>query len=419
MEHMAPNKLLSDGIEKLRSEILKHYCCFDHDYAIKHISWDDEIIARLFVKIYGMYLDSNIHKYQKGHQNPVPEDDNDTLENNVKRMRREMKKAETAKSLQIEHLAAMGHYNTAQPFSKQGKATEIPIDEANLIMVDTQFMHKFQPIYNNGEWHRKQINTFIDIISKHDVSSNHVTEDDLLNAFAQIDEQYDCAKRLQLQIDEAEQTSTDITDFDKTKAQIEYIDQWVNFHRMETALSVSLISKIADYMIENNISDFPNDQDLIALCWGTVEIGWQTTLENNNGTYTINLTPCSSSQRSSIFQPIALLRYDKYIKGYCSSSLENNKDRILQTRIESGIICSILTQYASKVFETYFRNKNDSETVNVMYNFCKNSYPIISSHESYRYCNSNELRGSQKAKLLRKILDVILPNKKIKQYFGK
>ncbi len=188
---------------------------------------------------------------------------------------------------------------------------------------------------------------------------------------------------------------------------------------METALSVSLISKIADYMIENNISDFPNDQDLIALCWGTVEIDWQTTLGNNNGTYTINLTPCSSSQRSSIFQPIALLRYDKYIKGYCSSSLENNKERILRTRIESGIISSILTQYASKVFETYFRNKNDSETVNVMYNFCKNSYPIISSHESYRYCNSNELRGSQKAKLLRKILDVILPNEKIKQYFGK
>ncbi len=337
----------------------------------------NEIIARLFVKVYGLYPTTNINEYlteQSLHNDGI----NSTDENIIKMMRRKEKESLNAINKLITTLNSEGHNICLNQTSRNSGEKSIPKDKANLIMVDTMLMHPFEDVKNSdGTFRKKQVDAFIDIIKK-DTSSNNLPSSNIESAFKQIDDFYEETKKL--------------------NNKKEYIDRWVNFHRMETRLSVSLINEIADYMIYNDIKEFPSEIFKIAFCWQTVKF--------------------NHFSGQDIYEPIAILRYNKYIQNYFSDKFtEEQKDNLFFTRMKQAALVDIHYDFAKKVFHSYFNDKNNENDVEAIYDFCRTKYPIIDLHTTYNFKFENPSLYTKKIQSLRSILKIFFPPDKIKKYY--
>ncbi len=359
--------------EDIRSTIESFGHNISHDRTVE--LYIDEIVARLFLKVYGMHPSTNIYAYQKRTISDIPTDDMDSFDNAVRRMRREEKKQQEALNRFIEHLNSKGHNIPNIVPAKEENSKEIRKDTANLIMVDHMLMHDFRPATRNGITVRKQIDTLLDILAKGTVSSHNLTVDTFVDSFRQISEAYEISKGI--------------------TNKREYIDHWIHFYRLETHLHVSLINQIADYMIEHNIKKFSNNTDLPHLLWGTVEI------------------------QNIISEPFSVLRYDRYIRLYFSDTdTEKLTESVKLSRIEQVLLIYLFITQADDVFEPYFKQDADEEIVDIIYSFCKERYPIIEAHNPFDFYETDAQKYSYKARCLRNIINDLVPPHEIKQYYN-
>ncbi len=325
----------------------------------------DEIIARLFVRIYGMHPNTNISAYFKEHIESNIDVEIINADDALKMMRRKEKAYLEKQNEVIRDLINRGYRGYLSQTARKPHEKSIPKDTANMIMMNEMSMHNFEIVNNrDGTKTRKQIDTFMDII-KRQLTSNNLSSDKIENAFRQID-------------DHIEETKV-LTD------KKEYIDRWVNFYRMETRLHISLINKIADYMACNNIKDFPQDDILAMFYW--------TTLEFRDANIKI------------LSEPISILRYDRYICKYFSETLtEEIRKNITDSRVLQVVLVNKHLDDAMELLSPYFQEEITQNTIDTIYDFCKTNYPIIELHQDFNFDFENPTQYSKKIQCCRKLI---------------
>ena len=331
----------------------------DRDIYIK------ETIAYLFICIYGQHKNTNIHKYAENKPFFANEDEPDDTG-----FEDRMREAESLLSKQhkafIEFSKSWRLYTSKEQPQKDVRQG-IPYDMANMLMIDNVVLHDFE---HSGE-NKRQKYTLFEILKNSDItSSKKVSTSRIIDAYFEFDNLYKTAKTIT----------------DKTS----YINHWVNLYRLEIRLSFSLINQIADYMLENNISNLPEDTGLLPMLWQ------HQVLQMAN-------TECYD-----------VLRYHEYIPFYFSDY--NNIDfyNMKKTLREAEVILRRLSSKVAKcAFKPFFDGK--PEALITMYDFCRKSYPIIEKHKPIIF---NEETSHKKVKLLRKIFNAFFPDNCIKSIYS-
>lgn len=350
-------------------------------------SFANEIIAYLFVIYYGMKKESNINKYHTEKENAIldqmrdfekePLDDGNIDFGRIDRNREREKYLRYGNKEFLSRLEAM---NIAVPHIdeieclNQGRS----YDEANMIMIDEQVDHQIEI---NGDGKHRQKHTLFDLLLSKDICNSHsVSAYEIAEAYKDFNETYEHAKT--------------ITDPKR------YIDHWVNFYRLEIRMSYSLISKIADYMIENGIKEFPDDAVLADLLWKPTIVELLT------------------HRRPS--DAIAVLQYHSWIPTYFNEyDITKMYYDAWRIRAEKALLINLVTPVAQKAFAPYFNN--ESRAILEMFSFCTKDYPVIEQHEfiSLYIDKDNKKLNHKKIKLIRKIFKVLTPPDEIKKYFDK
>ena len=356
------------------------------DYQIDYDLFVNEIIAYLFLVFYGQKKDSNINKYQIEKDleaaNQVRYSDKEISvdgDADLGRIERNREREVYLRFGNEKYKEFVRRLGVDVPKSdsirciQQGRY----YDRANMIMIDEQVNHDITTVDNR----HRQKHTLFDLLLSKDICNSHsVTATEIAEAYSHLNETYAHARG--------------------TKDFQFYIDNWVNFYRLESRMSYSLINKIADYMLSNSLNEFPEDKALADIYWKP----------------TIFVFP----KQIRVTDSWSVLRYQSWIPEYFKISNERIMDTEARSiRILELMLLNLVSSVAKKAFKPYF--ENDTLALRYMYEFCKNDYPIIESHVpiSLYLDGENKKLNHKKIKLIRKIFKVLTPPDEIKNYFGR
>ncbi len=346
----------------------------------------NEIIAYLFLVFYGQKKDSNMHKYQIEKDlyvvNQVRYSDKEISvggDADVGRVDRNREREVYLRFGNEKHKEFARSLGVDVPKSDSIKCIHQvkSYDRANMIMIDEQVNHD---IITKGDTHKQKYTLFDLLLSKDICNSHSVTATEIAEAYGHFNETYAHAR--------------EIKNFQY------YVDHWVNFYRLESRMSYSLINKIADYMLSNSINEFPENTALADMYWKP----------------TIFVFP----MKIRVTDSWSVLRYQSWIPEYFKKSNERIVDTEARSiRILELTLLNLVSSVAKKAFKPYF--ENDTLALRYMYEFCKNEYPIIESHDpiSLYLDGENKELNHKKIKLIRKIFKVLTPPDEIKNYFGR
>ena len=312
-----------------------------------------EIIARLFVL---SFREIRPNSFAYNTVNAFNDKNHSELSQNVEAelmfLRRESKKLMTAHRNKVDTLPNKSAIPDTLKLesNRKGRYFDIP----NLLLI--------------SQLNRESNQTLLSLIFNGRIeSSKKISDMGIVEAYKEFDNDYKRAKEI-----------TDKRD---------YIFHWVNFHRLETDLSLTVIPQIAQHMLDNDNKDI--SEEILINIFG--QNRYQIL------TYANYLDP--SLNRAS--------NYD--ISEICD---------IAETIcfIEEETV-SRYTRKCRDAFDSFF----DGEEcfVNDIYNFCRYEYPIIEMHNDSNLNLKNGEINHAKIKLIRKLIGVITAPNEIKKLFHK
>ena len=370
----------------------------------------NEIIAYFIVSFYGKNPRENttdyVKKYTKNKLLSASTDikDNDPNYNEddcVKRVQRTTKKYVTARYWFYKKMSHsllnlpkrireyINHFENTR-----GKNNKKLLDRANMIFLNQIATAQKRTV------RECQIKTFglLNLLLKNVTNSDRVPTPDLAKAYMQIEALYKEAK--------------------STKKPEDYIAHWVNSYRLEKNLFPTLINSMADYMIENKLTEIPFNKSHI---------------DNIFHTYICTLD--KPIECTFLIDTFAILNYSKWIPYlFDKNSIEDFSNYILESRFDENKVIFFIKNKIRKhleqfnveinnedIMENFFLHyvkKEDFYKNQTLYEFCKNSYPIIERHITINVYQGLSKRISyKKIKYIREITEMITPYDDLKEYF--
>lgn len=177
----------------------------------------------------------------------------------------------------------------------------------------------------------------------------------------------------------------------------EYIFRWVNYHRLETDMLLSIIPQIADKICneKNGKNKTWSDADLVRVF----------------GNYSEGMTNYYAYQILTNYRYVDLL--------FSRDSTWNTSDVIHLSKEIRSIETSMVRyfrQISNETFQSFF--DGEERTISDIYEFCRCQYPLIEDHpKSNLYIDKKQL-NKPKIKLIRKITDSLLDVEGVSKLFN-
>lgn len=167
---------------------------------------------------------------------------------------------------------------------------------------------------------------------------------------------------------------------------IDYILKWINFYRVESYFHFSLISELSERFLETK-------KDYILPHLNKI---WGTGIGTKN-----RLAPAYQ-----------ILRYRKYVEPIFSTNGEEDLSELLSVVFEERGIEDLLIYGIENRRTDLFKNfyEQNEFSIDEVYNFCLNDYPIIENHKNSSFYKDyeNNLPNKTKIRYAKKIIQNIL-----------
>lgn len=315
-----------------------------------------EIIARLFVLSFGHFGEksiwaNNLHNIIYGRYK-----DNTSFEANLKTVRRDETQKRVIHQNQIDDLRKLGinipeHHTMIS--NKKGRIYSAP--ELYFIMesIEGGYSSFFKLLTSNRLTDPKKISYY-----------------DFARSYEGLNSKYSKARNC--------------------SNKIEYIIRWVDIVKLETKFKVSIINALAEYMCTN---DNVTLDDACVGYWGFT--GYSK--NNSRGSeYGITL-PLEAYQ---------ILRYGKYIDYYKENCYLQKSLDVYNERMEFSEIIRRIKYDAMTFFKPF--HEEDKKTINTMYVFCHDKYPVVEMHNPFVFKNEDGTINRRKIKYARQIINYLL-----------